>query len=412
MRQTAGIWGLTLDIESALSNLIDDRDFIEIDKKRARFNLFEAMGGVRAELRHSNFLSFLLSPARSHGLGSKPLQTILRAILTKLPSDKRQFRALEVAVGELDDATVFRELDYIDLLVEVRELNFVVVIENKVDAKAGDGQLASYKDVVDKKYPNWRKLFVYLTPAGDEPDHPEYVAFSYSELAQIVESLVKDGAHSYGSDVVLILRHYVDMLRRNIVEDDTLRNLAVKLYERHADALDFIFKCKPQGTSLLPIAQALVEKTPDLKQDKHSSTVFRFFPTKWLDIPALKACPIESWTKTGRNVLFEIRSFKTEGEFSDRILLSLILGPSELSLRHYFFESVHAKKDVFVNAGKSIGQSWVTIFSRELLSPTAAENMDDAQKQTAIADNWSDFVSGRLPCVTDAVYEIALNAPM
>src|SRR6201982_4168862 len=145
--------GLTLDIESALSNLIDDRDFIEINKSRARFNLFEAMGGVRAELRHSNFLSFLLSPARSHGLGSKPLQTVLRAILTKLPSDKRPFRALEVAVGDLDDATVFRELYDIDLLVEVRELNFVVVIENKVDAKAGDGQLANYKDVVEREYP-------------------------------------------------------------------------------------------------------------------------------------------------------------------------------------------------------------------------------------------------------------------
>jgi len=402
-----------LDIESALSNLIDDPVFIEINKSRARFNLFEAIGGVRAELRHTNFLSFLLSPARSHGLGSKPLQTVLRAILTKLPSDKRPFPPLAVVVGDLDDATVFRELDNIDLLVEVRgELNLVVVIENKIDAEAGDGQLARYKAVVDKKYPRRRKLFVYLTPAGDEPDHPEYVKFSYSELAQIVESLVRDGAHSYGPDVVLILTHYVDMLRRNIVEDDPLRSLAVKLYERHADALDFIFKCKPQGTSLLPIAQALVEENPSLKQDKHSSTVFRFFPTKWLDVPALKRCPIESWTKTGRNVLFEIKSFKTEGEFSDRILLSLILGPSELSLRRYFFDSVHAKKDPFFNAGKAIGQGWVTIFSLYLIDPATAENMDDQQKQTAITDNWRDFVNGDLPRLTDAVYEIALKAPM
>jgi hypothetical protein len=278
--------------------------------------------------------------------------------------------------------------------------------------KAGDGQLARYKVVVDKKYPSWRKLFVYLTPAGDEPDHSEYVAFSYSELAQVIEALLKDGAHSYGSDIVLILTHYVEMLRRNIVEDEALRNLAIILYERHADALDFIFKCKPQGTSLLPIAQALVEKTPGLRQDKHSATVFRFFPTKWLDVPALNRCPIENWTKTGHNVLFEIKSFKTEGEFSDRILLSLILSPSDLSLRRYRFDSIHERKDVFVNAGKSIGQSWVTIFSRELLSRTAAENMDDLQKQTAITNNWHDFVNGELPRLTDAACEIALKAPL
>jgi len=38
--------------------------------------------------------------------------------------------------------------------------------------------------------------------------------------------------------------------------------------------------------------------------------------------------------------------------------------------------------------------------------------MDDLQKQTAIADNWCDFVNGELPRLTDAVYEIALKAPM
>ena len=87
-------------------------------------------------------MAFILSPARSHGLGTKPLQIFLRALLAKLPADKRPIPALEVAVGDLDDATVFREVDYIDLLIEVRELNLIVVIENKVDAQAGEGQLA------------------------------------------------------------------------------------------------------------------------------------------------------------------------------------------------------------------------------------------------------------------------------
>ena len=401
-----------MDIEAALSDLIDDIGFAEINKARARFNLFEAIGGVRGELRHSNFLGFLLSPARTHGLGSEPLRNVLRAILTKLPSDKRPVPPLSVLVGDLDDATVFREIDYIDLLIEISELNLLVVIENKVDSVAGDGQLARYKTVVDKKYPTLRKLFVYLTPTGDEPDHPEYVAFSYAELAQIIESLVKGGAHSYGSDIVLILTHYVEMLRRNIVEDDALRNLAIKIYERHADALDFIFKCKPQATSLLPVAISLVEKTHGLVQDKHSPSIYRFFPAKWLDVPALKACPHEGWTKTGRNLLFEIKTFKTEGEYLDRVLLSLILGPSEPRLRRYFFDSVHSNKDVFVNANKSIGQSWVTIFSRELLSQAAAENMDDVQKQTALTDNWHQFVDRDLTRLTDAAYEIGFNAPM
>ena len=59
-----------MDLESKLSDLIDDRDFQRIDRRFGAFNLFEAIGAVRGELRHSNFLAFLLSPTRPHGLGT------------------------------------------------------------------------------------------------------------------------------------------------------------------------------------------------------------------------------------------------------------------------------------------------------------------------------------------------------
>ena len=34
-----------------------------------QFNIFEAMGAVHVEVRHSEFLSFLLDPYQNHGLG-------------------------------------------------------------------------------------------------------------------------------------------------------------------------------------------------------------------------------------------------------------------------------------------------------------------------------------------------------
>ncbi|HEX4077790.1 MAG TPA: hypothetical protein VHX61_02805 [Rhizomicrobium sp.] len=48
------------NIEGNLSALIDDPDFSTIDERMARFNVFEAMGAVRGELRHSNFIAFFL----------------------------------------------------------------------------------------------------------------------------------------------------------------------------------------------------------------------------------------------------------------------------------------------------------------------------------------------------------------
>jgi hypothetical protein len=43
------------DIESQLTNLFDDPDFNAIHQQLSPFNLFEAVGAIRAKLRHSIF---------------------------------------------------------------------------------------------------------------------------------------------------------------------------------------------------------------------------------------------------------------------------------------------------------------------------------------------------------------------
>jgi hypothetical protein len=44
-------------IDDGLSQLLDDDDFWIVRERMSRFNLFEAMGAVNGELRHSNFLA-------------------------------------------------------------------------------------------------------------------------------------------------------------------------------------------------------------------------------------------------------------------------------------------------------------------------------------------------------------------
>jgi hypothetical protein len=46
-------------LETSIGALLDHGDFHELDRRLGRFNLFEAVGGVRAELRHSNILGFV-----------------------------------------------------------------------------------------------------------------------------------------------------------------------------------------------------------------------------------------------------------------------------------------------------------------------------------------------------------------
>jgi PD-(D/E)XK nuclease superfamily len=87
------------DVEAQLADLIDDFDFQALDESFGRFNLFEAIGAVRGELRHSNFLAFLLSPNEAHGLGTELLQRVLREFVNAAQPERRPLLGLEIAVA-------------------------------------------------------------------------------------------------------------------------------------------------------------------------------------------------------------------------------------------------------------------------------------------------------------------------
>jgi hypothetical protein len=219
------------DLEDGLADLIDDDDFRKIDKHLRRFNMFEAMGAVRGELRHSNFLSFILSPTRPHGIGSELLLQFIRAAIAKQPANRQTIRSIELIIADLDSAVIHREQDNIDLLIELKQLNLIVLVENKIDAVVGDGQLLRYKNVVRSRYPDFRQLYILLTPDGIHPEDDDYVGLSYSEVADLVDYSI-DRNELLGPDIALILNHYVQMLRRHIVEDEQLAEL-----ERATDML-------------------------------------------------------------------------------------------------------------------------------------------------------------------------------
>ena len=367
--------------------------------RTSRFNLFEAVGAVRGELRHSNFLAYLLSPNRPHGLGARPLVSLLRAVLERLPVAKRPVMTLELLVGDLDDAVVHRERDSIDLLIEIASLNLVVVVENKIDAAAGDGQLERYRARVETRHPTARKLHVFLTPTGADPEHPAYVAFSYARLAEVLETLT-EGAPS---ESALIVRHYVQMLRRHIVPDTRLRELAQRLYERHSEALEFIMECRPQQAGLLGLLTETVEAAPGLSVDSRGANVLRVTPDAWEPALTTISCDPTLWSRTGRALLFELKTYAgTPG----RVNLSLLIGPAAAPDRTAFYQAAAIRPDVFRGLVKPMGVKWVSIFSQDLLTSTEARDLTLEQQAQKAAAAWAQFLTTSLPTLTQAVLDI------
>ena len=66
-------------LRGALETLVvDDPDLARLESLISESNIFQALGVVRAEVRHSQLLAFLLDPTESHRLGDAFLRRFLQ----------------------------------------------------------------------------------------------------------------------------------------------------------------------------------------------------------------------------------------------------------------------------------------------------------------------------------------------
>src|SRR2546425_6587194 len=122
-----------MSIDQGFADFFDDFDaFLDLEERIAPFNLFEALGMQRAEVRHSQFLAYILDPNRPHGLGDEFLKRFLYKALTAIGS--KDPAPAEMMIVDFDQTNVYRERANIDVLVTLGGGHAVVAIENKIGA--------------------------------------------------------------------------------------------------------------------------------------------------------------------------------------------------------------------------------------------------------------------------------------
>src|ERR1700733_11376670 len=95
----------------ALENFVTgNHDLAELEALVSRFNIFEALGVVNAELRHSSFLAFLLDPNESHGLRDIVLKRLLQESLQG-SQEVTTLTPIDIDVSDLTDCVVRVEID-------------------------------------------------------------------------------------------------------------------------------------------------------------------------------------------------------------------------------------------------------------------------------------------------------------
>jgi len=124
----------------------------------SKFNLFDILKISRVEIRHSNMLSWLMSPNENHGLGDSVLKGFIQYVVTSFEDDADVFKTL---LMDCHDFIIQREWHNIDLLAVSAGEKYVLCIENKIDSGEHDDQLNRYRRIVEEAYPDYSKMYIY-----------------------------------------------------------------------------------------------------------------------------------------------------------------------------------------------------------------------------------------------------------
>ena len=223
--------------------LLKDEDFDKLDLGLKNPNIFQILRITKNEIRHSNFLSWLLDPSQSHKLGDIFLKRFLRKVFS---SEKfGELDQVDVEGMDLTKVEIQREWKNIDILIKLK--NVVVCVENKVLSKEHSNQLVKYKEIIENEFPNFQKTFVYLTPEGDssEDESEVYEPISYQFIVDSLERIVSVYGESLNEQVKNYIKDYITIIKRELMGTDKLTELSKKIYQNHKDLFDFIIDHKP-----------------------------------------------------------------------------------------------------------------------------------------------------------------------
>lgn len=380
-----------IKLNKLYSNLLIDPDFERLEIMRNQPNIFDILGVKNYEIRHSNFLSWLLDPFGSHGIGDY----FLKRFLLEIFQDSRSHKNI-VDIYDLlsENLTIHREKLNIDLLLEFDST--LIVIENKIHSSEGKTQLSRYKEVVEKDYIK-KPIFVYLTKNGFEASLKDYIELSYSTIYTFLDDLVKYKGEAISSDVMVYIKDYMDNLNNNILKKDPANELAEKIYKRHKELFDFIYDNMPDKVAEFYkyiedffIQKGYVIGSPNKGMIRFTSP----------DISKMLK-PYDKNYGGWRNkepFLFEIDFFWVK----NKIVFKAIVAPSDAKLKNTLTDIIEKVEDAKAPIGKIWSSYFITSQSR---NPLEVILEDDHSKINQLLNDFYDKIQPIISKVENVLRE-------
>ena len=259
--------------KQALLKLLTSEDLAELNAKSDnKFNIFQALKLQNNEVKHSNFLGWLLTPFESHNLMDCFLKELLKIALQNDTS------LVDIILSDLTDAKVTLEKmandgRRMDIFIESPRNKLVCVIENKIWSGEGCNQLEDYRDYIlnHDKYKDYKhKIFLFLTPYKYSlcEDYKGYIRINYGDILKAINNLMKQYGCLLDDDVKIFIEHYKKMVERNIMgeTDKEIIDLCRKIYRENKSAIDLIIENNDYKADVLNVMAEVIKERTDLQE--------------------------------------------------------------------------------------------------------------------------------------------------
>ena len=385
------------NIEALERFLLDNPDLDKLEGLLSQFNIFETLKIVQAEVRHSNVLAWLLDPLSNHGVNTYFLKQLLKVFVTENKSNlAKTLTIFDIEMFSFGDVEIRREWKNIDVLIIIREESkkLVLSIENKVKSIEHSNQLQRYREIVEKEFSDFEKVYMYLTPDSFPPSDDNWLCFNYTDISNIIDGLLKYRKDSLNEMVEEFISQYNTILRRYIVGNSEVEQICQDIYKKHKTALDLIFQYKTDiELEISNYLQKAIGSDASLILDSAGKTVIRF-TNEYFDSIIDKIS--EGWVKSKRMFLFEFVNY------NKKLFVKLLIGPGDDEYRKKLFDICSKNSPLFkLTQRKTFGTKWQTVYQKRFLSEKDFDNAEMSDLSETIDSKWNELVNKDLPKIEE-----------
>lgn len=275
------------DFQNAIIKLLSSPHYKELAAYEPPFNPFEIVGATHRELIHSSVVAWLLRDEANKEFRQRFVAWIRDRIVAEAEKTNDDWDKFVVPKNPEDTSLKPKIVETekgdkasrYDVSVHFESLNLVIGIEVKVWAGEQHDQVKRYQDLLCQKYPDDKKVVVFLTPRGRKPQTADENNVNVPVLRMswgCVSDMIREMRSALGDENSFRMQ-FSQHIERNIVMNEREEKLIVRelLSEGdNAETLDKIIRNMPSLLDYSAQWKRIVAKVCGVKEDSLEEVIW------------------------------------------------------------------------------------------------------------------------------------------